>query len=359
MVITGLVFAFLSQIVNPESFMSITLLYFTLVLVLLIKLIDEWRYYRSYNAPLASAIFISIPAMIAIGGSIIALNATLGDSNDILQTLFLEMNLNLEFLQLDSFYLFLNLFGALLCTPFYVVLGILFRRYYSERYPNIFIFRKRFPSESIIALNVIILLIFSLIWMEQKAIEISAFIFVLFCTIIFIQNYILKIVIVPFRRSTRTTPRVIRSQSRTIRSPQASRDARRSISASSNVTPRENRLSRSSQQSTIRVAPPVQIPRRRKRKLTPALIASLTPAGQHLSKDDFRCIFCYEFPTDKPVVICPHCRHPSHADEFQKWLDVANICSRCNKPINNIKMIRISGASYQKIIQMFQKKYKN
>jgi DNA-directed RNA polymerase subunit RPC12/RpoP len=105
----------------------------------------------------------------------------------------------------------------------------------------------------------------------------------------------------------------------------------------------------------------VQIPRRTKRALTPALIASLTPAGQNITNDDYRCIYCYEFPTesDKQVVICPHCKHPSHADEFQKWLQVSNICSRCNKPVNNVKMIRISGSSYQKIIQMFQKKYKN
>jgi hypothetical protein len=357
--ITGLVFTFLNQIVNPDSFTSVTLLYFTFVAVLLIKLIDEWRYYRSYNAPLASAIFVSIPTIIAIGGSIIAFNATLGDSNDILQILFLEMNLNLEVLQLDSFYLFLNLFGVLSCVPFYVVLGILFRRYYSGRYPNIFIFRKRFPSESIIAFNAFILVIFFVNWIDQKTIELSALFFVLFCILIFIQSFILKIVVIPFRRSTRLTPRTIRSRHSSIRSQQTDRAARRPISSLSNVSRPRNRLARTSHQSSVQVAPPVQVSSRIKSKLTPALIASLTPAGQHITKDDFRCIFCYEFPIDKPVVICPHCRHPSHADEFQKWLDVANICSRCNKPVNNVKMIRISGPSYQKIIQMFQKKFKN
>ncbi|PWI47043.1 hypothetical protein CEE45_13800 [Candidatus Heimdallarchaeota archaeon B3_Heim] len=358
--LTGLVFAFLSQIVNPQSSLSITLIYFTFVAILLIKLVDEWRYYRSYNAPLASAIFISIPALIAIGGSLTAFTATLDDTENILHATFIELDLNLNLFQLDSFYLFLNLFSLIFCLPFFAILGILIRRYYSGTYPNIFIFRRRFPSESIIVLNASFLVIFTIFWLDQKTIELSSLFFLLFSILTFFQNYILKFVIIPFRRVSRTSTRDFQSQRRAVRSSRTSVETRRSTPQPSRVTQVQERASRSPQRSNVQVAPPIHMPKRTKRKLTPALIASLTPAGQNISKDDFRCIYCYEFPTesDKQVVICPRCKHPSHADEFQKWLLVSNICSRCNKPINNVKMIRISGPSYQKIIQMFQKKYR-
>ncbi len=359
--LTGLVFAILSQIANPETTASITLIYISIVSILLIKLIDEWRYYRSYNAPLASAIFVTVPAVIAIGGSLIAFSATLGDQENFLQNLLIEMSLNLEVLQLESFYLYLNLFSLFFCLPFFIILSIVFRRYYSGRYPNIFIYRRRFPSESLIALNVGILIIFIVFWFDQKTIEISSLLFLLFTILTFIQNYIMKFVIIPFRRS----PRPSRSESFTRRrstSPsQVSRTTTQSNSRISPTSRSQNAIRSTPRRSTIHIAPPVQVTRRKKRKLTPALIASLTPAGQNITMENFRCIQCYEYLTDteRQVVICPHCKHPSHADEFQKWLEVSNICSRCNKPINTVKMIRISGPSYQKIIQMFRKKYNN
>ncbi|MHA2289106.1 MAG: hypothetical protein ACXABG_10000 [Promethearchaeota archaeon] len=359
--ITGLVVAFLSQIIYPQSNASLTIIYLTLISVLLIKLIDEWRYYRSYNAPLASAIFIAIPSLIALGGSLIAFNATLGDSENVLQTMFLEFDLSLELIQLDSFYLYLNLFSLIICLPFFFILAILIRRYYSGSYPNIFIFRRRFPSESLIALNAVFLIILTIFWLDQRTIEISSLFFLLFTILTFIQNYIMRFAIIPFRRSSRPIRREVQSSRSRTRPLQASRVNSRSVSQPTRVTRDGATTRRISRSSSVQVSPAIQMPRRTKRKLTPALIASLTPAGQNITKDDFRCIYCYEFPTesDKQVVICPHCKHPSHADEFQKWLKVANICSRCNKPVNTVKMIRLSGPSYQKIIHMFQKKYKN
>ena len=189
MFLTGLVVAFLNQIVNPETSASITIIYLTFVTILLIKLLEEWRYYRSYNAPLASAIFISIPALIALGGSVISFTATLGDTDNILQTMLLEMDLSLELLQLDTFYVYLNLFSLLICLPFFLILGILLRRYYSRSYPNIFIFRRRFPSETIIALNTGFLLIFTVYWIDQKTVELASLFFFLFSIFTFIQNY--------------------------------------------------------------------------------------------------------------------------------------------------------------------------
>jgi hypothetical protein len=348
--LVGFAIAFLNQIVKPEISVTITLMYITLVTVALIKLTDEWRYYRSYNAPLASGIFISIPASIAIGGSLIAFFATLGDVDNVLQTMFAVMDLNLELLQLDSFYLFFNLFSLIFCIPFFFILSILIRRYYSGTYPNIFIFRRKFPSESIIVLNVSFLVLFTIFWFDQKTIELSGLFFFIFSILTFIQNYILKFVIIPFKRVSRPASRSRQPQRRVTSSFTTS-----SPTQPARVTRAQGITRTTSPRSTVQVVPPINVPRRTTRKLSSALIASLTPAGQNITKDDFKCIFCYEYPTDRQVVVCPHCKHPGHADEFQKWLLVSNICSRCNKPINNVKMIRLSGSSYQKIIQMCEK----
>jgi hypothetical protein len=66
----------------------------------------------------------------------------------------------------------------------------------------------------------------------------------------------------------------------------------------------------------------------------------LRPKGTILFKEDFKCIFCFQLPrlpadAKRGIVICPHCGHPAHADEFRSWLKISNLCSRCNRPISN------------------------
>ena len=233
---------------------------------------------------------------------------------------------------------------------FFLILSILIKRYYSGRYPNIFIFRKRFPSETLVLYSVSITVVFTAIWFNQRVVEISALMFLFTNLFLFIQYYVLHFTYIPFRRVSRSSS--ARTQSPSQR--QVSQRPRVSSSQTQSrvVTPRRT------QSTTVQVAPPVSIPEKTTKKLSPALIASLTPAGQNISLDDFRCIFCYEFPVEqnKLVVICPQCKHPSHADEFQKWSLVANICSRCNKPLDNVSLIRLSETNYKKIIQMFKQK---
>lgn len=70
----------------------------------------------------------------------------------------------------------------------------------------------------------------------------------------------------------------------------------------------------------------------------------LKPKSAILFKEDFKCIFCFQLPKlpadeKRGIIICPHCRHPAHADEFKNWLKSSTLCSRCDRPIS-INFIR-------------------
>ena len=74
----------------------------------------------------------------------------------------------------------------------------------------------------------------------------------------------------------------------------------------------------------------------------------LKPKGTILFKEDFKCIFCFQLPKlpadeKRGIIICPHCRHPAHADEFKSWLKSSTLCSRCDRliSINFIRNIEI------------------
>ncbi len=78
-------------------------------------------------------------------------------------------------------------------------------------------------------------------------------------------------------------------------------------------------------------------------------LKKLRPRGTILYKEDFKCIFCFQLPKlpedeKRGIVICPHCGHPAHADEFRSWLKSSRLCSRCDRPfsitfIQNIEII--------------------
>ncbi len=89
----------------------------------------------------------------------------------------------------------------------------------------------------------------------------------------------------------------------------------------------------------------------------------LKPKGVNLTKDDFRCIFCFELPkypedNNRGIIICPECRYPAHADEFKEWTKNSSLCSRCDAPLP-IRYIRnpkiIPTKLYVKVIRMFAK----
>ena len=70
-------------------------------------------------------------------------------------------------------------------------------------------------------------------------------------------------------------------------------------------------------------------------------IDELRPKASVLSKEDFKCIFCFNLPKSpdddqRGIVICPSCRHPAHADEFKEWAKSSPLCSRCDAKIADI-----------------------
>jgi hypothetical protein len=319
----GVIFAVLPLVIGQPNELALTILFITTFVLFGVKWIEDWRYYRQYNAPLASAIFLVLPSILGILGSYLSSSAFIIDER-VLQTRYLDC-----------------------------ISAILIRRFYSGRYAAIFIFRRRFPNTLVIITNFLMNAIFIAIWFNTNLVELSGLFFVIISILLFINYYVMKVVIVPFKRvsQSRVRRRAPSSDpsSRPFFSWEVPREPQRTRQSSSRPSSRTS--------SRVTVAPAVTVSRRKPtQKLTPAILSSLRPAGQHLTEDDFKCIFCYEFPLEpnRQVVICPHCHHPSHENEYQKWSAVADICSRCNKKVSNEKMIRLSGKNYERILKMFR-----
>ncbi|TFG26841.1 MAG: hypothetical protein EU532_08820 [Promethearchaeota archaeon] len=93
-------------------------------------------------------------------------------------------------------------------------------------------------------------------------------------------------------------------------------------------------------------------------------LKKLRPRGTVLFKEDFKCIFCFQLPKlpedeNRGIVICPHCGHPAHADEFKIWLKSSRLCSRCDRPlsINFIRNMEIVPTKiYIKAMKIIMKK---
>ena len=93
-------------------------------------------------------------------------------------------------------------------------------------------------------------------------------------------------------------------------------------------------------------------------------LLSMKPKTGKLSKDDFKCIFCFEFPSTsdghRGIVLCPNCRYPAHVDEFKNWVRNSNLCSRCDGVITssfrrNPKVIPTS--EYLRAYKFWKKKF--
>jgi len=129
----------------------------------------------------------------------------------------------------------------------------------------------------------------------------------------------------PRRQSVRTTTRSSSSPStRTV-----SRTSR-SVSHSARSTPKTQKRTTSSRSKTTT----------RTVSKKPRNFNLYKPKAGSLSREDFKCIFCFklpEFPKDngRGIILCPKCRYPAHADEFKDWLTTSNLCSRCNAPISS------------------------
>jgi hypothetical protein len=154
----------------------------------------------------------------------------------------------------------------------------------------------------------------------------------------------------------RSIERRSRPQSRS-----TSRTSSRPRSTSRSPTTRKTR--RSSQSRSKRRKPSKPKP---KISISDKNLKKYRPKGSILSPEDFKCIFCFDYPRlpedeGRGVVICPTCKHPAHTDEFKDWHRSSNICSRCSAVIppsfrENPKVIPTR--EYRKIVKAILKKEK-
>lgn len=378
----GLVFSILSLTSNFGTDTAITILFLTIAFILVIQLLAEFRYYRSYNAPLAAGIFLLIPSALAIGGSYVSRHPALSGQPFLADKLFFIV-LHISFSADQQLLIYVNTF-SIIFGIFYVILIILFYRYYFGIYPRLFLMRKKFYKQFAMYYNIVLMAIIGLIWISTNSIEIFELAFVVTSIILIIRTYIFKIALVPVRavptRNRRPTPR------RSYTSP--------TFNQSNSSTTTNNRVSQPVRTQTtipsritapVRNTPPVQTQVRPVRNSTPSMasidvvegipvnpsaktsnvsklninnLKDMIPIAQHLTQDDFRCIFCYELPlksTDQ-VVICPNCKKPAHYPEYQKWTSFSNFCSYCNQDIGNRTPKRVSGKNYKNIIAVALKK---
>ncbi len=93
-------------------------------------------------------------------------------------------------------------------------------------------------------------------------------------------------------------------------------------------------------------------------------LLQMRPKTGKLTKDDFKCIFCFELPSTsdghRGIVICPNCRYPAHVDEFKNWMRTSNLCSRCDGIIpssfrRNPKVIPVK--EYLRAYKFWKKKF--
>ncbi|MHA1273477.1 MAG: hypothetical protein ACTSQS_08585, partial [Promethearchaeota archaeon] len=161
-------------------------------------------------------------------------------------------------------------------------------------------------------------------------------------------------------RTTTTPHNTSRTSTRT--NPRGTTTTRRAIQRSTATTPNSMRTATSSskqkQQSKKSIKPKVNSVTKKYN------IKEIKPKAGVLSIDDFKCIFCFELPKlpqdqNRGIVICPHCRHPAHIDEFKDWAKNSNLCSRCDTPlpasfIKNPKTIPVS--VYLKAMKILLKK---
>ncbi len=397
----GSVFAVLSLVSNYGTNSALTIIFLTITVMLLIRLFIEFRYYRSYHAPLAAGIFLLIPSIIAIGASYISRIASINGEPFLTDSL-MYIHLDMSFFPINPLTIFSNTFSVIF-SPFYIILLILFYRYYMGIYPRLFLMRKKFYKQFAMYYNISLVAIIVFIWLSTNSIEVFELVFVITSIVFIIRTYVFKIVLVPVRvvptRTRRTAPR------RSYTSPPSNQTTRSRGQNNSTTLYQPQRDSPTRSQSLERTRAPTPTPVRsqaiERRTPTPAPrqittartqvrpshtttppsgsievvdgipvgetrktgkvskinrdnVRDMIPKAQHLTEDDFRCIFCYELPTKSSdqVVICPNCKKPAHYPEYQKWTAYSNICSYCNQDVGDRTPKRISGKSYANIVKI-------
>ncbi|MHA2272400.1 MAG: hypothetical protein ACXACI_11085 [Candidatus Hodarchaeales archaeon] len=385
----GFVFAFLALVMRDSQAEALTLAYLTLFTVLLLRLADEYHYFRSSRAAYATGLFVFIPAGLAIGSSLVAAESPWLAEN------LMYGQIDVTIIRPGEYTFFVNSFALVFAMPFYAIAAYLILQYSQRHYRTAFFARKRFPGRFVGFIYSLALIGTTMAcWSVFSIIEITSAIFVAALICCLLYYYIWETLTRAFQsasypaqgsstaasrsRATQTPRRQPRrrassSDSWTSRPSFSSRPTatptttpQQPTTPTATISPGIETSSRSRSPTSARSAPPRNTP------VTPARTrsarspssqprdqgkwAKLLPTGRAISEDDFRCIFCYEFPErGATVVLCPYCKRPAHLGEFQKWKSTSHLCSRCNQDLRQRKPIQIRGNEYQTLVKAFRK----
>ncbi|MFW9914783.1 MAG: hypothetical protein ACFFGZ_04145 [Candidatus Thorarchaeota archaeon] len=385
----GFVFAFLALVMRDSQAEALTLAYLTVFTVLLLRLADEYLYFRSSRAAYATGLFVFIPAGLGIGSSLVA-----ADSPWLAENL-MYGHIDITIIRPGEYTFFVNSFALVFAMPFYAIAAYLILQYSQRHYRAAFLARRRLPGR-FAGFTYSLALIGATMasWSVFSIIEITSAIFVTALICCLLYYYIWETMARAFQsasypaqgrsaaasrsRATQTPRRQQRigassSNSWTSRPSFSARPAatptttpRQPTTPAARISPGIEASSRSRSPTRTRPAAPrtaPAAPARTQSVRSPSSQpqqhgkwAKLLPTGRAISEDDFRCIFCYEFPgREATVVLCPYCKRPAHLGEFQKWKSTSHLCSRCNKDLRLRKPIQIRGNEYQTLLRAFRK----
>ncbi len=363
--VIGLLYLFLQDNVS----LALTILFGTFYIIVLLRYFLEWLYYKKHKAITASFQFLLLPYLIMIVGTIISPYSY--GPNIVVNLLLFSTLFN---------FISLSLFLPL------IILGSLFSKFHSKRWPGIAFKRKIKRGRALpISLHTLFtsLIIFFIILFS--VIDFTAFCFIISYIYQLLRYYIFASIrkrraqqvyytTTSTRRATPSSssssvsrsgqnstlltsePLVERSQRRRDSIPTASRAGQRTVRTQSSTarttktaktsqsrTQQQRRKPTVSSQSSAERDPGIEITSISTRHTTIKVDGKdIYPVGRP-TRDDLKCIICYmDFvKTDKrKVILCPHCHYPAHEDEFIMWLQTSKLCARCNKEIPKNYVLR-------------------
>lgn len=374
--VIGVTISFLYYTVGMDDSTAYFVFFTTVYVIAAFRFLLEWRYYRQNRAILASSQFLLLPFVVLLTGSFLTyrINAS---------TL-IDFQLHLQSSHLTFI---INLVSLSLLLPL-IVLHRLFFFYHAKKWLGFAIHRKLFQSRVVpLLVNILFLTIQLFVVIRLGVADGIAAIFILTSFIHIFKYYIFSLFkrspmqsmdsvlynsetthiptnsnvrIEPRRRSgeipllPREGLRTVSARGKNTRTVSTSSKNQRTIanrgknrrdtSSSHQQEPNHTRrtstpdivaVTHQNRKGIAEVAPGREVHAVRSTPNAIQNVSSVLPAGKHLHKADLKCIICFDdiSTRDEPIILCPHCKYPSHESEFMAWSVSSNLCARCSKPI--------------------------
>ena len=328
-------------------------------LMFTVKFFKTVSYYRELNSPFNTLIFVLAPSAIGLLYSFWGYFTGLFEFNIFGNGV---IGLSVWNLFLATPYLLFGIYSLYACFKKFDVVYIFRSRSVKAKVMGYFLFVfKLIAGVIILALNVVVSQGFFFLAPTNPSVDLSLILVILILIIVFVRYGIFY----EKRSLSELSPELVEQRMRSIerrsrpQSRSSSRTSSRPRSTSRSPTTRRTRASYTSTKSRSRK------PSKPKRKISISEknLKKYRPKGSVLSPEDFKCIFCFDYPKlpedeGRGVVLCPTCKHPAHTDEFKDWHRSSNICSWCSAVIppsfrENPKVIPIR--EYRKIVKAILK----